>query len=513
MSKPQQQSAPPPMSNRQRKIMERQAEKNRLAAAAKRSSSSSASSSPNPNLLGENTSARTPFREAELQFLARHPVPDFSLALDFRLPAEELLRKYPKVKRVRLNGGKSLSQFSKLFGVKEIKDGQDQEEEVEYAYLHEDHPGLIYIPAAFTPAAQRTLIKGCLKEYSRHPNKSNLDTHYKVPSSGLWDLHENVYLKKQSLDDPAVFVPRKADVDNQANGYGSDEDDDDDDQDGEQDANGKKQENGPRPKPQSHQQPAAKKPKPSNPPQRRAMVPITNETPTVPENVPKIDPEPSSQVPILPPSQLIRKMRWITLGYQYHWPSKTYHFDQNAPFPEELCILSKAVVAAVDNDGDKGEFPYPYPAEDFLAEAGVINYYQLKDRLMGHVDRSELNKHAPLVSFSFGHSCIYLLGGPTREQSPTPILLQSGDILVMTGPCRSAFHGVPRIIEDTLPEYLQQDSTDPEWDIYADYLAEARINLNIRQVYPPKSSTTTTTTSTSDQPVTTNTTTLKSPAE
>lgn len=196
-----------------------------------------------------------------------------------------------------------------------------------------------------------------------------------------------------------MFVPRKADVDNQANGYGSDEDDDDDDQDGEQDANGKKQENGPRPKPQSHQQPAAKKPKPSNPPQRRAMVPITNETPTVPENVPKIDPEPSSQVPILPPSQLIRKMRWITLGYQYHWPSKTYHFDQNAPFPEELCILSKAVVAAVDNDGDKGEFPYPYPAEDFLAEAGVINYYQLKDRLMGHVDRSELNKHAPLVSF------------------------------------------------------------------------------------------------------------------
>lgn len=47
------------------------------------------------------------------------------------------------------------------------------------------------------------------------------------------------------------------------------------------------------------------------------------------------------------------------------------------------------------------------------------------------------------VNNSFGHSCIYLLGGPTREQSPTPILLQSGDILVMTGPCRSAFHGKP----------------------------------------------------------------------
>ncbi|KAF9097296.1 hypothetical protein BGX23_009269 [Mortierella sp. AD031] len=477
-------SQQPVISNRQRKIMERQAERNREIAAAKRAT--------------EGNNKRTPFREAELAFLSRHPPPDFSLALDFRQPAEELMKKHPKVKRVPLCAGRRISEFSELFGVK------SQDEPVEFAYLHDDHPGLIYIPAAFTPEAQRTLIKGCLKEYSRHPNKSNLDTHYKVPSTGLWDLHENVYLNKQSLDDPSVYVPRKANADSQANGYGSDDDDDDDNEDDEKKEKEKgengKQDAGPRPKPTTTP-PAAKKQKPSGPPQplqRRQMVPITDETPTVPDDVPKTDPEPSSQVPILPPAQLIRKMRWITLGYQYHWPSKTYHFDQNAPFPKELSILSKAVVAAVDSRGSAGEeegsFPYPYPAEDFVAEAGVVNYYQLKDRLMGHVDRSELNKHAPLVSFSFGHSCIYLLGGPTREKSPTPILLQSGDILVMTGPCRSAFHGVPRIIEDTLPRYLQSDPENPEWDIYADYLAEARINLNIRQVYPPKSATTTTST-------------------
>ncbi|KAF9905043.1 hypothetical protein EC991_002052 [Linnemannia zychae] len=474
---------PPPMSNRQRKIMERQAERNRELAAAKRANSNSAEAG-----AGENTSKRTPFREAELMFLARHPVPDFSLALDFRQPVEELLKKHPKIRRVQLSGGKRLSEFSELFGVRDAEQDQDRED---FAFLHEDHPGMIYIPAAFTPEAQRTLIKGCLKEYSRYPNKSNLDTHYKVPESGLWDLHENVYLKKQTLDDPSVYVPRKADVDKQANGYGSDDDDDDEGEEQDKDGNGKKQDAGPRPKLKpTPTQPLTKKPKssdsPATPPQRRTMVPITDETPSVPDDVPKIDPEPSSQVSILPPAQLVRKMRWITLGYQYHWPSKTYHFDQNAPFPKELCILSKAVVAAVE---DQETFTYPYPAQDFVAEAGVINYYQFKDRLMGHVDRSELNKHAPLVSFSFGHSCIYLLGGPTREQAPTPILLQSGDILIMTGPCRSAFHGVPRIIEDTLPEYLQSNPSNPDWDIYADYLAEARINLNIRQVYPPKSST------------------------
>ncbi|KAF9929656.1 hypothetical protein FBU30_001385 [Linnemannia zychae] len=487
MSKSQTTSTPP-MSNRQRKIMERQAERNRELAAAKRAGTTTTSISP----TGENTGKRTPFREAELTFLARHPVPDFSLALDFRQPPEELMKTYPKIRKVPLKDGRTLSQFSELFGVKE----EGEKDLRDFAYLHDDHPGMIYIPAAFTPSAQRTLIRGCLKEYSLHPNKSNLDTHYRVPASGLWDLHEGVYNNRLSLDDPSVFVPRKADPDSQANGYGSDDDDDNDDEenkDGEKDKNGK-QETGPRPKPQT---PAAKKSKPSVPPQRRSMVPITDETPSVPDNVPKIDAEPSSQVPILPPAQLIRKMRWITLGYQYHWPSKTYHFDQNAPFPKELSILSKAVVAAVEGEG----FEYPYPSEDFVAEAGVVNYYQLKDRLMGHVDRSELNKHAPLVSFSFGHSCVYLLGGPTRDEVPTPILLQSGDILIMTGPCRSAFHGVPRIIEDTLPEYLCKNSTDPEWDIYADYLAEARINLNIRQVYPPKSSATTPTPTTTSAAV------------
>ncbi|KAF9431736.1 hypothetical protein BGZ76_011757 [Entomortierella beljakovae] len=429
---------PQPISNRQRRIREQQAEQNRKWSAAK---------------MGEN---RTPFRAGELSYLSRNPPPDFSKALDFRQPPHILLAD-PKIHRITLR--KQMSGFSDLFG---IKDKQSEEEEdnglEEYAYLHDDHPGLIYIPAGFTPAAQRTLIKSCLKDYSRHPNKSNLDTHYLVPNSGLWDLHENVFYGKLSCDDPSVLVPRKATMDEQANGYGSD-----DDSDSNHESGGSK----------------SKIQKPTVP-SVRTLVPITNETPTVPNNIPKNDPEPSSQVPILPPAQLLRKMRWITLGYQYHWPSKTYHFDQNAPFPKELCTLSKAVVDAVDGVG-----PYPYSASDFVGEAGVINYYQLKDRLMGHVDRSELNKDAPLVSFSFGHSCIYLLGGPTREQPPTPILLQSGDILVMTGPCRSAFHGVPRIIEDTLPEYLQSNPEDPEWDIYADYLSEARINLNIRQVYPP----------------------------
>ena len=105
---------PQPISNRQRKILERQAERNREMAAAKRADT------------------RTPFREAELRFLSRQPQPDFSLALDFRRPAEELLRD-PKIQRIQL--GKRMAEFSELFGVKDSTEGR------EYAFMHEDHPG------------------------------------------------------------------------------------------------------------------------------------------------------------------------------------------------------------------------------------------------------------------------------------------------------------------------------------------------------------------------------------
>ncbi|KAG0229196.1 hypothetical protein BGW42_001752 [Actinomortierella wolfii] len=372
-----------PLSNRQRKLLEQQAERNRELAAQRQAAT------------------RTPFREAELSFLARLPPPDYSKALNFRLPREELLQKHPKIKAIPIT--KKLDDASPLFGrrstsssasadtaasTQELLDEDDRSWDAslsEYVYMHDDHPGLIYIPAGFAPSAQRELIRNCLAKYSRHPNKSNLDTHYLVPDEGIWELHEKVFKRETNLDDPSVFVQKKAKLDEQAAGYGSDDDDEE-----EKGGSETKKHKAPDGKTTAPPKTSTTKQQPSV----RTLVPITNETPTVPEGVPKVDLEPSATVPILPPAQLFRKMRWITLGYQYHWPTKTYHFDQNAPFPTELCELSKGVVEAIEGIGD-----YSYPSKDFVAEAGVINYYQLKDRLMGHVDRSELNKTAPLVSF------------------------------------------------------------------------------------------------------------------
>lgn len=38
-------------------------------------------------------------------------------------------------------------------------------------------------------------------------------------------------------------------------------------------------------------------------------------------------------------------------------------------------------------------------------------------------------------------AAVFLLGGETRDIPPTPILLQSGDVIVLSGPVRRAYHG------------------------------------------------------------------------
>lgn len=106
---------------------------------------------------------------------------------------------------------------------------------------------------------------------------------------------------------------------------------------------------------------------------------------------------------------------------------------------------------------------------------------------------------------SLGNSCIYVIGGITQDTEPVPLALHSGDIVVMTKPCRKYFHGklftlfvtsltyhvigVPRIIEDTLPEYLSaplpDTDEDDDWELYSEFLKTSRININVRQVFPP----------------------------
>ncbi|NXT95716.1 ALKB1 dioxygenase, partial [Anhinga rufa] len=186
------------------------------------------------------------------------------------------------------------------------------------------------------------------------------------------------------------------------------------------------------------------------------------------------------------PRSLLEKLRWVTLGYHYNWDTKKYSANHHTPFPSDLAFLSEQVAAAC---GFRG----------FQAQAGILNYYHFDSSLGIHVDESELDHSRPLLSFSFGQSSIFLLGGLKREEAPTAMFMHSGDIMVMSGFSRLLYHAVPRVLPNpegtALPSCLDQAlssdlpvgsvierSSDEDWQVCAKYLQSSRINMTIRQV-------------------------------
>ncbi|KAF1796359.1 hypothetical protein FB192DRAFT_1293202 [Mucor lusitanicus] len=278
-----------------------------------------------------------------------------------------------------------------------------------YALIMKNVPGLIVIPDAFSPHAQRQLVKHCLRDYAKPPHTSNLDGHYHVSKDGIWPLYEQE--KKGSLvpGDANYYVPIKTVPQDENDMYPTAIGDDDNNDAFSvassmySDISGK-----------------------SAPPRAASS-----------------------------PTQMLKKQRWVTLGYQYHWGTKKYNLDDPIPIPSEIADLMKAVVTATEDIGcQDAEVPWKnqYKGADFRPEAGIINFYQLQSTLMGHVDQSEINMEAPLISMSLGHSCIYLIGGNTRDTKPIPLRLNSGDMLVMTAIARRAYHGTTTTLYNKLAD-------------------------------------------------------------
>ena len=49
--------------------------------------------------------------------------------------------------------------------------------------------------------------------------------------------------------------------------------------------------------------------------------------------------------------------------------------------------------------------------------------------MTGHLDDAEYDQVSPIYSFSFGLSCVFLMGGMSKEVKPLGIRLDSGDLM------------------------------------------------------------------------------------
>lgn len=104
---------------------------------------------------------------------------------------------------------------------------------------------------------------------------------------------------------------------------------------------------------------------------------------------------------------------------------------------------------------------YPAPPE-----ACLVNYYGGDAKMGLHQDKDEEDFAAPVLSVSLGDTAIFRAGGRSRRDPTRKLELRSGDVVVLGGEDRLAFHGIDRVLAGT-----------------SDLLPEGgRINLTLRRV-------------------------------
>ena len=227
-------------------------------------------------------------------------------------------------------------------------------------------------------------------------------------------------------------------------------------------------------------------------------------------------------------ASLLKKLRWVALGPQFNWSTRQYENEPGVkPLPSELITLAWQAVQAceelhlvtdklkaeplcgADVDGlqtrhdcaasascysdDRATLCSVSTASSNNEECGaadedhvlyepntaLVNIYREGDTLGGHKDDAELHKRRPIVSISVGCDAVFLMGGQTKDVVPTAVWLHSGDAVILAGPARQCYHGVPRVRPGQLAcAAASTNATDGD---VIDYMQQMRVNISIRQ--------------------------------
>ena len=146
---------------------------------------------------------------------------------------------------------------------------------------------------------------------------------------------------------------------------------------------------------------------------------------------------------------------WVTdkeRGYRY----QATHPETGKPWPPIPPLLLDLWDGVAD---------YPFPPQ-----ACLVNYYTGSAKMGLHQDKDEEDFSAPVLSVSLGDTGLFRVGGRSRKDPTKTIELKSGDVVVLGGEDRLAYHGIDRILQGT-----------------SDLIPEGgRFNLTLRRVTTPK---------------------------
>jgi len=78
-------------------------------------------------------------------------------------------------------------------------------------------------------------------------------------------------------------------------------------------------------------------------------------------------------------------------------------------------------------------------------ESCLVNFYSEGTRMGLHQDKDEADSSCSVLSISLGDDGLFRVGGSTRAAPTGTLWLNSGDVAVIGGDARLAYHGVDRI--------------------------------------------------------------------
>jgi len=144
---------------------------------------------------------------------------------------------------------------------------------------------------------------------------------------------------------------------------------------------------------------------------------------------------------------------WLTDRHGYRYSPN--HPETGAPWPP----IPRALLELWD---DLADFAAP-------PECCLVNLYRdPKARLGLHRDSDEETFEAPVLSVSLGDTAVFRVGGTTRRGSTRSLRLASGDVVLLGGEARRAYHGIDRLL----------------WGSSRLIPGGGRINLTLRRVTP-----------------------------
>jgi alkylated DNA repair protein (DNA oxidative demethylase) len=146
-----------------------------------------------------------------------------------------------------------------------------------------------------------------------------------------------------------------------------------------------------------------------------------------------------------------RKMSVGMLCLGRHWNGQTYAYEacrsdfDGLPAPPLPARFAEIARTAAQDAGF-----------EMQPDLCIMNYYTEAAKMGVHQDKDErpetIAAGIPIVSVSLGDTARFVIGGLSRRDPTSPLLLRSGDVLVMGGPSRLRYHGVTRILPGTAPE-------------------------------------------------------------